>query len=84
MGVLHAAFLLAPLAMFKYLQESPLKCVLLAHTNGSVLASAISIKKAGDLVGKTIGIPHTKSTHRVLLFNMKHKPDEIAQVVEKR
>jgi len=68
MGVLHAVFMLAPLAMYEVRAGSPLRCVLLGHTNGSVIASKKSITDAAGLLGKTVGIPHTKSTHRVLLY----------------
>ena len=68
MGILQAVFMLAPLAMFKMTTGSPLRCVLLGHTNGSVIAAEKSIASANGLVGKTIGIPHAYATHRVLLY----------------
>jgi NitT/TauT family transport system substrate-binding protein len=68
MGLLHAVFMLAPLAMFKMTAGSPLRCVLLGHTNGSVIAAGKSVADAKGLVGKTIGIPHAYATHRVLLY----------------
>lgn len=68
MGIFHAVFLLAPLAMYEVSAGSPLRCVLLGHTNGSVIASGKSITEAAGLLGKTVGIPHSKSTHRVLLY----------------
>ncbi len=68
MGILHAAFLLSPLAMHKVTGGSPLRCVLLGHVNGSVIASKKLIKDALGLVGRPFGIPHSKSTHRVLLY----------------
>ena len=68
MGILHAVFMMAPLAMYKINNGFPLKCVLLGHTNGSVIAAEKSIADHKELIGKTIGIPHPKSTHRVLLY----------------
>jgi NitT/TauT family transport system substrate-binding protein len=68
MGLLHAVFMLAPLAMFKMATGSPLRCVLLGHLNGSVIAAEKSVGDAKGLVGKTIGIPHAYATHRVLLY----------------
>lgn len=68
MGILHAAFMLAPLAMHMMNGGSPLRCVLLGHTNGSVIAAKKSISDYKGLMGKTIGIPHSKSTHMVLLY----------------
>ncbi|MDM8522247.1 ABC transporter substrate-binding protein [Desulfococcaceae bacterium HSG8] len=68
MGMLHAAFMLTPLAMYKVMTGSPMKCLLLGHTNGSVIAVKKSITDSEGLVEKTIGIPHSKSTHRVLLY----------------
>ncbi len=68
MGMLHAVFMLAPLAMFKMTTGSPLRCVLLGHKNGSVIAAKKSVVGAKGLIGKTIGIPHAYATHRVLLY----------------
>lgn len=68
MGVLDAAFLLAPLAMYKFNQGSDLRCVMLGHTNGSVISVGKSITAPEGLAGKSIGIPHARSTHRLLLY----------------
>jgi NitT/TauT family transport system substrate-binding protein len=68
MGILNAAFMLAPLAMHKVINGASMRCLLLGHTNGSVLAVNKTITNSKDLNGKTIGIPHSKSTHRVLLY----------------
>ena len=68
MGVLQAAFLLSPLAMQKVAAGSSLRCVLLGHTEGSVIAVKKSITDAKGLVGKKVGIPHANSTHTVLLY----------------
>jgi NitT/TauT family transport system substrate-binding protein len=82
MGFLHAVFMLAPLAMFKMTTGSPLRCVLLGHINGSVIAAEKSISDAKGLAGKTIGIPHAYATHRVLLYrylknSLVEKTDDI-------
>jgi NitT/TauT family transport system substrate-binding protein len=68
MGLLHAVFMLAPLAMFKMTAGTPIRCVLLGHTNGSVIATEKSVVNANGLAGKTIAIPHAYATHRVLLY----------------
>ncbi len=68
MGILDAAFMLAPLAMQRVITGLPMKCLLLGHTNGSVIAVKKSITSYKELKNKTIGIPHTKSTHRLLLY----------------
>jgi NitT/TauT family transport system substrate-binding protein len=68
MGLLHAVFMLAPLAMFKMTTGSPLRCVLLGHINGSVIAAEKSVDDAKGLAGKTIGICHAYATHRLLLY----------------
>jgi len=68
MGILHAVFMVAPLAMHKMIGGSPLKCVLLGHTNGSIIATEKEITDPKGLIGKTVGIPHPKSTHRVILY----------------
>lgn len=67
-GVLQAAFLLAPLAMYKSIYDTSYRCVLFGHRNGSVISSKKDITGAVDLAGKTVGIPHYKSTHKVLLY----------------
>lgn len=68
MGILHAAFMLAPLAMYEMNNGSPLRCVLLGHTNGSVLATSKYISESDDLLTKKVGIPHARSTHRAILY----------------
>jgi NitT/TauT family transport system substrate-binding protein len=78
MGVLQAAFLLAPLALHKADAGGGLKCVLFGHLNGSVIAAEKGIKTAADLQGKTIGIPHEYSTHQVLIT--KYMKDNNADV----
>ncbi len=68
MGVFDAAFMLAPLAMHKVKSAAPMKCLLFGHTNGSVIAAKKTITDFRGLDGKSVGIPHSKSTHRVLLY----------------
>jgi len=67
MGILNAAFLLTPLAM-KTFYFNNMKCILLGHRNGSVIASSPEIKSAEDLSKAVIGIPHSHSTHTILLY----------------
>jgi NitT/TauT family transport system substrate-binding protein len=68
MGILQAAFMMAPLALFNFLQHPTMNCVLLGHRHGSVIVTDKSITVANDLAGKIIGIPHAKSTHTILLY----------------
>jgi NitT/TauT family transport system substrate-binding protein len=68
-GRIQGAFILAPLAMDLYSHGVAIRCVLLAHRDGS----AITVKKdsgihsAADLRGKSVAIPAWKSTHTALL-----------------
>lgn len=68
MGILQAAFMMTPLALFNFLQHPTMNCVLLGHRNGSVIVTDKSITVANDLAGKIIGISHAKSTHTILLY----------------
>ena len=67
MGILNAAFLLAPLAMHVFLNKN-MRCVLLGHRDGSVIAAAPGIRSAASLHKEVIGIPHHYSTHTLLLY----------------
>ncbi len=68
MGILQAAFLLVTMAMHKASTGAHFRCVLVGHTNGSVIAGSKSIAGAQGLRGKNIGTPHPRSTHRVLVY----------------
>ncbi len=60
--------------MHKRISGSSLRCVLLGHTNGSVVVARNEIAEAKTLIGKTFGIPHAQSTHKILLFNYLKTP----------
>lgn len=66
-GLLNAAFLLAPLAMHTF-QEKNLQCVMLGHRDGSVIAASPGINSAEELHRVPIGIPHQRSTHTALIY----------------
>ena len=68
MGVIQAAFLMAPLAMKEVMAGRRLRCVLLSHRNGSVIAASKEVAEVQALKGKLLGIPHEYATHSVLLY----------------
>ncbi len=67
-GMLQAAFMLAPHAMYNSNRDPSLRCILAGHTDGSVIASRKDIINAKGLIGCTVGVPHKRSTHSVLLY----------------
>jgi len=73
-GNLHAAFILAPLAMVMARQgKTPVKIVHLGHRDGT----AIVVKKDSpyrtfeDLRGKSMAIPHRYANQRILIEKLK-------------
>ena len=67
--LVDAAFFLSPLSMDLFNQGLPIETVLLAHRDGSAITIGknLPIQSAKDLKGKTIAVPHIKSTHTALL-----------------
>ncbi|MGN8764476.1 ABC transporter substrate-binding protein [Hornefia butyriciproducens] len=66
-GKIDGASVLIELAMKAKSQRIGLKAVALGHRDGNVLVVARDIRSAADLKGKKIAIPHTKSSHNILL-----------------
>ncbi len=86
-GRVDAAFVLAPLAILLRSQGVQIKVVLLGHREGVVLTVGKNsgINSPKDLRGKTIGVPHEYSTHRLLLHELLKKAGlSEADVREKR
>jgi len=67
-GSLDAALILAPMALDLYAYGVPLKLVLLAHKNGSIMVrNKLSQGRGKDLFqGKTFYLPHQLSVHHML------------------
>lgn len=67
--LVDAAFFISPLSMDLFNQGLAIETVLLAHRDGSAITirKNLPIQSAIDLKGKTIAVPHIKSTHTALL-----------------
>lgn len=72
-GRIDGASVLVELAMSAAGQGIDLKAVALGHRDGNVIVAGNDIKSAGDLKGKTFAIPHTQSSHNILLNDMLKK-----------
>ncbi|QDV07217.1 Bicarbonate-binding protein CmpA precursor [Planctomycetes bacterium Poly30] len=75
-GNLHAAFILAPLAMVLAREGTkPVKIVHLGHRDGTcmVVAKDSPYQTFADLRGKRIAIPHRYSNQRVLIERLKEQ-----------
>lgn len=66
-GRIDGASVLIQLAMKAKEKGIDLKAVALGHQDGNVLISSKDIKTVKDLQGETFAIPHTYSTHHLLL-----------------
>lgn len=66
-GSIDGASVLIELAMSAVSQGIDLKAVALGHKDGNVIVTSDKIKTAVDLKGKTIAIPHTQSSHNILV-----------------
>lgn len=69
-GNIDGASMLIELAMKAKSQGIDLKAVALGHRDGNAVVVSQDIDKAIDLKGKTFAIPHSLSTHNVLLHLM--------------
>jgi len=69
-NLVDAALFISPLAMDLFDSGLPIQAVLLAHRDGAALTvkKDLSIQSPADLRGKTIALPHQKSTHTALLY----------------
>jgi chemotaxis signal transduction protein/ABC-type nitrate/sulfonate/bicarbonate transport system substrate-binding protein len=75
-GEVDAAFVLAPIAMDLFGYGAPIKLVLLAHKNGSILVRRKSENDEKSMTdffrGKTFYIPHELSIHHMLSHMFLH------------
>lgn len=69
-GRIDGASVLIELAMSAVSQGIDLKAVALGHKDGNVVVVADDIQSVADLKGKTFAIPHTQSSHNILLNDM--------------
>lgn len=72
-GRIDGASVLIELAMNAKSQGVDLKVVALGHRDGNVVIVSNDVHKVTDLKGKTFAIPHTQSTHNILLQEMLKK-----------
>lgn len=69
-GRIDGASVLIELAMSAVSQGVDLKAVALGHKDGNVVVVSNDIQSVADLKGKTFAIPHTQSSHNILLNDM--------------
>ncbi|OQY47517.1 MAG: hypothetical protein B6242_04855 [Anaerolineaceae bacterium 4572_78] len=62
------AMILSPLALKIFSDGLPIKAIMSVHRNGSGLILSKEIDGIQDLPGRIVAIPHTYSTHNVLLY----------------
>lgn len=72
-GRIDGASVLVELAMKAKEDGIDLKAVALGHKDGNVVISSEEIETAADLKGETFAIPHTYSSHNILLYEMLKK-----------
>jgi NitT/TauT family transport system substrate-binding protein len=72
-GRIDGASVLIELAMSAVSQGVDLKAVALGHRDGNVIVVSDDIQSVEDLKGKTFAIPHTQSSHNILLNDMLAK-----------
>ncbi len=72
-GRIDGASVLIELAMSAKSQGIDLKAVALGHKDGNVIVVSNDIQSVADLKGKTFAIPHTQSSHNILLNDMLSK-----------
>lgn len=72
-GRIDGASVLVELAMKAKQKGIDLKAVALGHKDGNVVISDEEIESAKDLKGETFAIPHTYSSHNILLYEMLKK-----------
>lgn len=66
-GRIQGASVLIELAMKAHDKEIDIKAVALGHKDGNALVTSTDINDVADLKGTTFAIPHTYSTHHLLL-----------------
>lgn len=72
-GRIDGASVLIELAMNAVSQGIDLKAVALGHKDGNVIVGSDDVQSVVDLKGKTFAIPHTQSSHNILLNDMLAK-----------
>lgn len=72
-GRIDGASVLIELAMSAVSQGIDLKAAALGHKDGNVIVTSGQVQSAADLKGKTFAIPHTQSSHNILLNDMLEK-----------
>lgn len=84
-GRIDGASILIELAMKAREKGIDVKAVALGHKDGNAIISAPEIDQVSDLKGKTIAIPHTLSSHNILLHKMlkeNHLTEKDVNIVE--
>lgn len=72
-GRIDGASVLVELAMKAKEKGIDIKALALGHKDGNVVISSEDIDSAADLKGETFAIPHTYSSHNILLYEMLKK-----------
>lgn len=72
-GRIDGASVLIELAMSAVSQGIDLKAAALGHRDGNVIVVSDNIQSIADLRGKSFAIPHTQSSHNILLRDMLTK-----------
>lgn len=72
-GRIDGASVLVELAMKAKEKGIDIKALALGHKDGNVVISSEDINSAADLKGETFAIPHTYSSHNILLYEMLKK-----------
>ena len=76
-GHIHAAFIMAPLAMHLYISGIPIRYILDAHHGGSSLVTSTT-----SLQGKKMGIPGEFSTHKALLHPLSQRFSQVPEKID--
>ncbi|GAK13065.1 ABC transporter substrate-binding protein [Geomicrobium sp. JCM 19039] len=74
-GRIDGASVLFPLAMKAREKGIDIKATALGHEDGNAIIASHDIQHVEDLHGKTVAIPHTLSTHNLLLDKMLENAD---------
>ncbi|WP_204695146.1 ABC transporter substrate-binding protein [Geomicrobium sediminis] len=69
-GRIDGASVLFPLAMKAHEKGIDIKATALGHEDGNAVIAGPNIEQVEDLKGETVAIPHTLSTHNLLLDEM--------------
>lgn len=81
-GRIDGASVLIQLAMKAKEKGIDLKAVALGHQDGNVIISSKKIESVTDIEGTTFAIPHTYSTHHLLLNEMLERAEMMYEDVE--